>query len=787
VINPSAGGGTAGESIGGRDEGGVSGGSDVNPNQFEGRPSLTRIGDKVAVVGEALTIQLRASDPQNDLISFSLRSALPDGAKFEKEIGLFTWTPVPDQVGRSFLLTFEVSDGMLKDQETIAIRVSAAGSQEAFPPEIDPVSDQLLTVGQSWTYQLVGEDPNGQSLVYRLDGSIPLGLTFDSTTGIAQWTPMAADVGRYDLRAGVSDGESEATTPMRLIVRDVNDQSSTNTPPVFNQLPPQQITAGETLTFELSAMDDMPMSLTYAAEMIPMGSEFNPFIQRFTWRPSDDQAGNSYDAVFLVSDGEFRSFLRVSIEVLRPIRDCPPDPAGMSGGSSTLDEGSNLTGRVICDTSEIDQYQITLDQEGILDITTSFNQADGDLDVFLYTSMGLPILSATGVTGEERMTSGALPPGTYRVDVKLYGTGGPVTYTIGYTTLDPTNACQADAYEGGSNNTEEEASFIPVNQSVTLNLCSGDVDYLSFEVTRGDQLNIEAIFRHMIADIDLRLIGPRDADGNPYSTWVAGSIDDNESILVESAPVTGVYILEVKTFESEREVSYDLRVSVTAPEACEEDRFEPSNNNSSSPQSLQPELYRDLTACVDEDWHSTQIDAGRSLILYLTYDAGIPIVTARGTNNSLPVTPLIFNSPVDGCLTDRAICKRYQIDPSPNGDRVTYSISFEEVGVEYDLRVRIGDEVGSPCLDDLDCNVGFSCYSSFDVFLFSEGLCAEECDQDSDCGGSRACISDGSGSNLCMQQCDTGLSCRPQFTCQEGIETVDGAFTSLCLSDEYDE
>ena len=230
IINPGMGGSIAGEMI---SAGEMEGGDRPGPSQFEGRPSLMRIGDKVAVVGELLSIQLSASDPQNDILSFSLRSALPDGAKFEKEIGLFTWTPKPDQVSRSFLLTFEVSDGMLKDQETIAVRVSAAGSQESFPPSIDPISDQLLTVGQPWTYQLVGEDPNGQPLVYRLDGPIPLGLTFDATTGVAQWTPMPADVGRFDLRAGVSDGEAEATTPMRLIVRDANDQNSTNTPPVF--------------------------------------------------------------------------------------------------------------------------------------------------------------------------------------------------------------------------------------------------------------------------------------------------------------------------------------------------------------------------------------------------------------------------------------------------------------------------------------------------------------------------------------------------------------------------
>ncbi|MEE2645400.1 MAG: hypothetical protein VYD19_10740, partial [Myxococcota bacterium] len=85
-----------------------------------GRPRLERIGDKVIGVGETLELQLVASDAEGDPLFFNLRSPLPEGAKFDKLAGLFTWTPFATQAGSRVLLTFEVSDGELSAQETIA-------------------------------------------------------------------------------------------------------------------------------------------------------------------------------------------------------------------------------------------------------------------------------------------------------------------------------------------------------------------------------------------------------------------------------------------------------------------------------------------------------------------------------------------------------------------------------------------------------------------------------------------------------------------------------------------
>ena len=781
VINPGLGGTTGGTEVNGGTQGGGEGGGSANPS--DGRPQLMRIGDKIAIVGQLLSIRLVATDPQNDLLTFSLRSAIPSGAKFEKDQGLFTWTPTPDQIG-SVLLTFEVSDGTLKDQETIAVRVSAAGSQEQFPPEIDPIGSLLINAGEAWTYQLVGEDLNNQPLTYRLNGTLPQGLMLNAMTGLISWTPMESQIGQYELIAAVSDGESEATTPMVIIVQDRNSQSSSNRPPVFNPLPPQQVVAGQNLSFELSAMDEMPMALMFQADMLPEGADFNPGLRRFSWTPSPQQGGTSHDAVFVVSDGEYRAFLSVSIEVTRSSGACPSDPAGMSGGSFPLTAGMILQGRVLCNRMEIDNYEITLDRPGRIDATATFLHADGDIDLYLYDIGGQRLAFANGYLDEERLTSSNLMPGRYRLEAKIYSGDGPSVYSIGYSVLEGSASCEPDRLENGGNNTPQSATPILAYEDYTLSLCAGDIDYYNFYAARGELIEIYASFGHALSDIDLRLIAPNGSTGMPFQEWYAASENDNEQIIVESAPIEGTYILEVKQIAADREPQYDLRLNLTMAAECENDRLEPSDSAQNS-YFASPNLYRDLRACADEDWFRTQVDAGRNLIIYLTYDEGTPIVSAQGPNGQITPVAQTFFSPVDGCVTDRFNCKRFEINPGFTGGEVRYGVSFFELDVEYDIRIRLGDEVGAPCFDNLDCNPDYECIDRFDVYQFPNGLCAKSCQRDSDCGSNRACLPDNFGDNICAQRCDTGFNCRYEFSCHPGLLTNDGIRVSACLSDEF--
>ena len=522
----------------------------------------------------------------------------------------------------------------------------------------------------------------------------------------------------------------------------------------------------------------------FQADMLPEGADFNPGIRRFTWTPRLDQGGTSHDAIFVANDGEYRAFLSVSIEVVRGMSACPEDPTGMSGGSTPLAEGRILEGRVLCDVMEVDNYEITLDREGRIDATANFVHADGDIDLYLYDNTGRQVAIANGYLDEERLTSSSLSPGQYRLEVKIYGGGGPSIYSVGYGVLEGGVVCEADSLEGAGNNSLASAVPIMPYQDYALSLCAGDIDYYSFYVNRGESIEIYASFGHSLSDIDLRLLSPNGTNGMPFEEWFANSEDDNEMIIIQSAPVEGTYILEVKQIMADREPQYDLRLNITMATECEADRLEPSDSAQSSTP-ISPNLYRDLRACADEDWFKTSVDPGRSLLVYLTYDEGTPIISAQGSGGEITPVAQTFFTPVDGCLSDRANCKRFQIDPGLSGGEVRYGVSFFEVNIEYDIRVRLGDEVGAPCFDELDCNPGYECINAFDVYNFENGLCARECQQDSDCGSNRACLSDNFGNNICTQRCDTGLDCRYEFSCTSGVLNTDGVTVAACLSDDF--
>jgi hypothetical protein len=91
-------------------------------------PSLLTLQDKSVGVNETLEFDVAATDPDTDVLRFSMRDA-PKGATLAEvggRLAKFRWTPTPAQVGLH-TLTFVASDGAIEDTETVSIRVSSAG------------------------------------------------------------------------------------------------------------------------------------------------------------------------------------------------------------------------------------------------------------------------------------------------------------------------------------------------------------------------------------------------------------------------------------------------------------------------------------------------------------------------------------------------------------------------------------------------------------------------------------------------------------------------------------
>ncbi|MBI3251124.1 MAG: matrixin family metalloprotease, partial [Candidatus Andersenbacteria bacterium] len=94
----------------------------VTVKQVNKAPVLEAIGTQGTEEAATLSIQVSGSDADGDTLVYSA-SDLPEGASFDTQTKIFSWTPDYSQSG-NYPVTFTVSDGFLTDSETVTITVA---------------------------------------------------------------------------------------------------------------------------------------------------------------------------------------------------------------------------------------------------------------------------------------------------------------------------------------------------------------------------------------------------------------------------------------------------------------------------------------------------------------------------------------------------------------------------------------------------------------------------------------------------------------------------------------
>ncbi len=200
-----------------------------------GAPVIQDPGDQTAVVGQQLTIDILATDPEGDELDYTFAAnGVPDLSTTTSMTiapdghGVFTFTPLASQLG-SHLFDFVVSDGKHDSKLTININVVGAGGNGTLPIFRKPLGNgTVLDLEQSECveFDIAVEDADSVSIV--LDQLPPLiqdaELTADPSglNGRWSWCPNreqleAAD--RYDLTLSAQDApENQATLKDYVIV-----------------------------------------------------------------------------------------------------------------------------------------------------------------------------------------------------------------------------------------------------------------------------------------------------------------------------------------------------------------------------------------------------------------------------------------------------------------------------------------------------------------------------------------------------------------------------------------
>jgi len=335
-------------------------------------PALT-LSTSTPTVAEGSTLTapdftISATDFDGDPLTYGA-SGLPAGATFDTSTGAFSWAPDYTQAG-TYTVTFSVSDGVATDTEVATITVTNSNRAPVLT-----LSTSAPTVAEGATltapaFTVTGTDADSDPLTYSVT-DLPVGATFNTSTGAFSWTPTYSQAGSYPVSFSVSDGTAADSKSATITVTNVNRAPvltlSTSTPTVGE---------GATLTapaFTVTATDADSDPLTYSATGLPAGATFDTSTGAFSWTPGYTQAG-SYLVTFSVTDGTDSDTESATITVTNVNR---APVLTLSTSTPVIAEGSTLTAPAFTVTAtDADGDPLTYSATG-LPAGTTFDTSTG--------------------------------------------------------------------------------------------------------------------------------------------------------------------------------------------------------------------------------------------------------------------------------------------------------------------------------------------------------------------------------------------------------------------------
>jgi large repetitive protein len=310
--------------------------------------------------------------------TLSETGALPSGVTFTPATGKLSGTPAAGTAG-TYPITFTAHNGIGADATQIfSLVVNQA-------PAITSASSAAFTVASAGTFTVTATGSPAPS--FSETGSLPSGVTFNTTTGVLSGTPGAGTGGSYPIVFTALNGAgANATQNFTLTVNQASAITSANNTSLI-------VNAAGTFTVTATGF---PAPTLSEAGTLPSGVTFTPATGKLSGTPATGTSG-TYPITFTAHNG------------------------------------------IGADATQI--FTLTVDQAAAI---TSANST-----IFAVGSVGTFTVTATGVPAPTLSETGALPAGvTFNTSTGiLSGTAGPATggtYPISFTAH---NGVGADAVQ----------------------------------------------------------------------------------------------------------------------------------------------------------------------------------------------------------------------------------------------------------------------------------------------------------------------------------------------------
>ena len=257
-------------------------------------PTFTSAASSTAVFGQPYGFEFAVADPdRGDAHRFELVDA-PAGFDLNSRTGRI----VAEGLGEG-LYTLQVQATDLSGAVAEQTHVVTVTPADNLAPVFETEAPGTVVGGETYRYDPVATDPDGDAVVYLLSRSQP-GMTIDGVTGSIRWTPSLDAVGVYSAEVTALDTRGASSRQYFLI--EVVDPHSGNQPPTITSTPGGAVYAGQRFSYQVTANDPDGDDLSYTLITSEAGMELTA-AGLFSWLPAIEWIGDTAIAEIAVSDG----------------------------------------------------------------------------------------------------------------------------------------------------------------------------------------------------------------------------------------------------------------------------------------------------------------------------------------------------------------------------------------------------------------------------------------------------------------------------------------------------
>jgi len=685
-------------------------------------PTFVPFGDLTVRVGETLSFDVAADDPDGDALHFAMRfldPLPPETATLTptgKGTARFRWSPLISEAlgtGRKYTVRFVVEDGYGgSDQADIVVTVFRQGGVPEFLNPAGYILDLSAREYVSFVVEVKDDDSADVTLAmeHPIDGALldrqgPKKAEF-------YWRPSPEQIAAqlfHTVVFSADDGEHPAMLhEVGIVLLNAGAGSACpGTPPRLLHTPPSDVFGGGDLVLEaiLSDAESVVRFPTVAYTLGSGGAEGStPFelgadgryratlptstlpsnaavlvSYHLTAEDNDDLTADRCDhASRAPKDGSY------VVAWMGPLADgrCVDDaaePDDDASGATALEPGLPVVRR-LC-PGNADRFAIEITDASRLTVRGTLLGPQAALTLTLLDAADAPLTASVSQPGGARLdVPTGLASGTYQVEVATPGDEG-LAYAL--EAADAGSACPGDALE--PNDDPATAPTLAEGTYVDLVLCPGELDAYLVPLSPGENVAVAIHFQQQQGDLDLAVLDP--ATQAILATSETTYDDERVFLVAPGLPQVLVAVLGYRDAGN----AYSLEIATGGDdELCQEDLFAPNHTPIEAAVTLEGS-WPGLVLCPGvEDWFQLGLNGGETLTLELTTASPVDRLNVFAQSPAAEAVPVACN-PIDGGLG----CQVAVTGPGT----WRWGVAAASGLVAYDLGVWALEPDG-PCLDD---------------------------------------------------------------------------------------